>query len=389
MREYVVGIPTYNRFDLLARSVAAWRTAAEPPASIVVVDNSAGRCPRLEGVEIVTPRRNLGVAASWNLLLKLTDPLPCVLANDDLAVTPDTPTLFLDRLDRPCCTLRGHGFSCFLPRRDVLADVGPFDEQFWPAYFEDSDWQWRFRVRGYEFTDLPGAADNFGGGRTKAAMTANELAWFDHSWRLSRDYYVAKWGGCPPNEYHPVPFGAREVSAAAERSCEYAKRCTRESDIWHHLPTLRRLATHCRHVTEFGTRTGNSTWAFLHAQPDDLACYDLHPCPCWDQLERCRGRTRLEFRMEDTRAADVAPTDLLLVDTDHTAEQVRAELERAAGRVRLFIAFHDTVTFWEVGTDGGPGIRYAVEPFLAAHPEWQQRERYDHNNGLLVISRST
>lgn len=387
MRPYAVGIPTYNRFDLLAASVAAWRAAVEPPAYLLVVDNSAGRCPPVGGAQLIVPRRNLGVAASWNLLLKLTDPLPCVLANDDLAISPGTPTLLLDSAHHACCTLAGHGFSCFLPRRDVLADVGSFDEQFWPAYFDDSDWQWRFRLKGYEFCDVPGTADNFGGSCTRAAMTPDELAWLEEGLRRSRDYYTAKWGAWPPNEYHPVPFGAREVTAGQERSCEYAQRCTRESDIYKHLPTLRRLATHCQHVTEFGTRTANSTWAFLHAQPDELVCYDVAPCPCWAQLERCRGRTRVVFRQQDTRAADINPTDLLFVDTDHTVDQVRAELERAHHRVRQFIVFHDTVTFWDTGTDGGPGIGHAIDPFLRAHPEWQVRERYEHNNGLLVVSR--
>jgi hypothetical protein len=56
-------------------------------------------------------------------------------------------------------------------------------------------------------------------------------------------------------------------------------------------------------------------------------------------------------------------------------------------RVRAWIVLHDSVTYGTVGDDGGPGIRAAVNPFLAAHPEWKVAADYLHNNGLMVLQR--
>src|SRR5262249_5697624 len=54
----------------------------------------------------------------------------------------------------------------------------------------------------------------------------------------------------------------------------YQRACTQDSDIREHVPKLYELASGCRHVTEFGTRTGVSTTALLFAQPDTLVTYD-------------------------------------------------------------------------------------------------------------------
>ena len=44
---------------------------------------------------------------------------------------------------------------------------------------------------------------------------------------------------------------------------KYREKCATPSDIFEHLPTLRRYAGQCEHVTELGVRTVVSTWALL------------------------------------------------------------------------------------------------------------------------------
>jgi predicted O-methyltransferase YrrM/glycosyltransferase involved in cell wall biosynthesis len=191
-------------------------------------------------------------------------------------------------------------------------------------------------------------------------------------------------------EYQSVITGEYDPTAPAEPvsiDTLFAERRSTPSDINEHLDVLKALATGKASVTEFGTRGGNSTVAFLAAQPDRLTCYDLNPCPAWDTLERARGKTELEFIEADTADLDaIDPTDVLFLDTQHTARQVTAEL-RHHKRVWAWIVLHDTVTYGTVGDDGGPGIRAAVTPFLAAHPEWKVAADYPHNNGLMVLQR--
>ena len=46
--------------------------------------------------------------------------------------------------------------------------------------------------------------------------------------------------------------------------------CTNRSDINEHIPVLTEYANSCEHVTEFGTRTGVSTWAWLASKGKSL-----------------------------------------------------------------------------------------------------------------------
>jgi hypothetical protein len=161
------------------------------------------------------------------------------------------------------------------------------------------------------------------------------------------------------------------------------------SDIFEHLPTLYRYASCCRHVTEFGTRTGVSTLALLRALPERLISYDWVRLPDVDRLEqlaRLQG-VDFSFRQEDTRRVDLEPTDLLFIDTLHVRQQLEAELAVAGERVRRFLIFHDTETFGQVGEDGGEGIWPAIAAFVRRESSWRLLEHRPANNGLTVLWR--
>ena len=165
--------------------------------------------------------------------------------------------------------------------------------------------------------------------------------------------------------------------------------CESPSDINEHCPTLYLLAAQCEHVTEMGCRQGISTTALPCAPAADvLVCYDLERLPEFDEVLRFTGRTELRYHEANTLEVEIEPTDLLFIDTFHVYEQLRRELELHAGRVRRFIALHDTTTFGERGEwEGHRGLWPAVVEFLAAHPEWWLAARYHHNHGLTVLER--
>jgi hypothetical protein len=169
----------------------------------------------------------------------------------------------------------------------------------------------------------------------------------------------------------------------------YRQACSTVSDIYQHLPTLYRYASRCRHVTEFGTRTGMSTLALLRALPERLITYDLVRHPEVNRLEelaRLQG-VDFSFRQEDTRRADLEPTDLLFIDTQHTRQQMEAELAVAKGKVRQYLIFHDTKTYGEQGEDGGEGIWPAIVAFVDQNPSWCLLEHRPANHGLTVVWR--
>jgi predicted O-methyltransferase YrrM len=156
----------------------------------------------------------------------------------------------------------------------------------------------------------------------------------------------------------------------------YDERCQTPHNIDKHLHILYRYARECDHITEFGTDIGFSTTAFLLAQPGQLHCYDVNRTQWVDTLLGLRGRTKMEFHQESTLECEIAETDLLFIDTEHTYEQVKAELERHGHKARKFLVFHDIVSF--------PCIVPAIQEYVAANPHWVPELWDTRQNGLAV-----
>lgn len=168
---------------------------------------------------------------------------------------------------------------------------------------------------------------------------------------------------------------------------EYLRRCSLNTDIHEHLPTLRRYASMCDHITEFGVRAGNSTFAFLAAQPRMLVSYDIEPFADEALATASRGQTDFVFRRADTTTMPtITSTDLLFIDTLHTYEQMQQELSLHASQAQRFLILHDTVAFGDHGEHGCRGILPAIEEFVAGGA-FAVRERLDNNNGLMILER--
>jgi hypothetical protein len=171
----------------------------------------------------------------------------------------------------------------------------------------------------------------------------------------------------------------------------------RPSDINEHLELLRELSSRCEHVTEFGLRGANgSTVALLCGQPETFISYDINPWAVVSnavaELVACAGRTSFQPRVGDTLKITIEPTDLLFVDTLHTAKQLWAELQRhadpVANTVRKYLVFHDTATFGMHGEDGStPGLRAVLRHFQKNHafPLWGLKYDLSNCNGLVVL----
>lgn len=168
----------------------------------------------------------------------------------------------------------------------------------------------------------------------------------------------------------------------------YLERASTPSDINEHMAYLGALASECQHITEFGTRGGNSTAAFLAGLPPDglLESYDISPCQDAIPAELHLGRWR--FHQANTATLEyIAETDLLFIDTLHTCDQVKAELAHG-NRARKYLVFHDTVLFGSRDeTGGGPGILPAINLFIEQNPHWTSYQAFEHNNGLLILRR--
>lgn len=173
----------------------------------------------------------------------------------------------------------------------------------------------------------------------------------------------------------------------------YKDLCETPSDINEHLPALKAIADVCNHVTEFGVRDVVSTYAFLESKAKIIKAYDInfsHNMNDALRVSEKKGKD-LTFIIANTLEVDIEETDLLFIDTLHTCNQLKAELDRHARKVNKFMAFHDVVTFGyrdeNNNTVAPTGLLPAIFGFLAARPIWRVFYFNPANNGLLILEK--
>lgn len=186
-----------------------------------------------------------------------------------------------------------------------------------------------------------------------------------------------------------VTQGCSACNAPTDIQSMYTQAVNVQSDINEHVPTLSMLAAQCHRVTEFGVRHGVSTVGLLHGIPETgrVISYDINRSTTIDRLNIARANC-FEFHIGDSLLVDIEPTDMLFIDTKHTADQLYAELIRHAPKVGRWIVMHDTTIYGNTGEDGGPGLLPAMQRFMTEFPEWTVYRHDENNNGLTVISRS-
>jgi hypothetical protein len=173
----------------------------------------------------------------------------------------------------------------------------------------------------------------------------------------------------------------------------YNKRCEIPSDINEHLPTLKKYAEECDHITEMGVRWVVSTFAFMMGKPKKLISIDINPVEKHGiqtidliSLAKTAG-VEFEFVLGDTTEIEIEETDFLFIDTLHTYTQLKKELALHPSKVKKYIGFHDTTTFAQVGEYKEVGLWPAIEEFLSSNPEWVIAEKFENNNGLTILKK--
>lgn len=160
----LLGVPILNRFDLLERLL---NSLDHPVETLAVVDNSDGRGelrerlqdlvqhghPLIQQIKVATPFGNLGVAGSWNLILRsFPEAAGALLTNNDVLLSSEALSTALASIDwqRPCflpLLPSPNSFSAFLLTAHTWNLVGLFDDNFHPAYCEDVDYQERLQAQ--------------------------------------------------------------------------------------------------------------------------------------------------------------------------------------------------------------------------------------------------
>lgn len=227
----VMGVPIVNGFNWLNRLIDS---IDFPIENLLIIDNNGrgeisddlNSLSKLnhsfvKKIHILNMPNNIGVASSWNLIIKtfLMEPY-WLISNHDIAFQPGLLKEFYEKSkDSSIDIIHGSGgdfndgsYDMFLLKESIVKKIGLFDENCYPAYCEDVDyimritrWNWNNPddiIKVIPFLDTPyyhgdklSSEDNYydGGSQTKKQNT--ELNYkLDMVNLINFDYMTQKWG---------------------------------------------------------------------------------------------------------------------------------------------------------------------------------------------------
>jgi len=160
------------------------------------------------------------------------------------------------------------------------------------------------------------------------------------------------------------------------------------SDFNQHFDAIRKYASLCEHVTEFGARD-SGVIALLAGKPKELRSYNsqMEGAGFW-KAEQLGKDLKIAVTISHEEPADVEiePTDLLFYDP--MKSDLFGDLERNYDKLRRFVVVHDTDIYGVKMPDGRPGLKIHLMHFMKVHPEWTVVYSTTNQYGLMVLSKN-
>jgi GT2 family glycosyltransferase len=206
---FAIGIPTYNRMDLLLPSVIKYITTDFPEVNIHIIDNGNQHIKFLEtmpNVKVYEQIENIGVAASWNKLCKKIYEKHdfALIVNDDVYLGYNTKVV--EKAMAECqsgFSQSNASWSVFLMHKEFYDFVGDFDEIFYPAYYEDSDYLYRMKLLGIK-QDIDSFLDPKEVNISMTYERAPDMV--NQAMKDNKQRYIEKWGNLPLLENYIKPY---------------------------------------------------------------------------------------------------------------------------------------------------------------------------------------
>lgn len=201
----VLAIPVIGRPDLLRKALDS---IDHPVGRLIVIDNSPhglGDAASLPAV-VTRPPSNLGYPGSVNLVIKTNADAPwwCI-ANADVEFGPGDLGRLAETMELPGPKWVGiNDWRVFGLDFEAVERVGLWDENFWPCYCEDADYEYRCTLAGVPWGVIPGTTTHEGSVTIKEGTYARRNA---VTYPANRAYYREKWGGdLRGGETYTAPF---------------------------------------------------------------------------------------------------------------------------------------------------------------------------------------
>lgn len=203
--DYIICIPVYK----VSARVTKCLDSIKNYNHILIVDNTGNKdCAvfkkRYPGIEIAYQKENIGVGRAWNIAIDRKHDWTFLISSS--MYFPNGFQHILDMVkDYPGLVFRTtHVWHCIGLSKKAIELVGRIDENFYPGYLEDCDWDFRYKLTNErEYGNIPiDAICQIDGGATKDGVEVKI--------RPLRQYFIRKWGGPElkieePFEYSDMP----------------------------------------------------------------------------------------------------------------------------------------------------------------------------------------
>jgi len=209
MQKFAIGIPTLNRYDLLKPSLEKYLIDFAN-VDIIVIDNGSQNIkkdfPDADNLTVIEFPDNAGVAKSWNTICKTVYNKynNVLIVNDDVYLGYGTEVVnkAIDNMKSGLVQSR-YSFSVFILNKNLYSTIGTFDEIFYPAYYEDSDYLYRMKLHGIR-QDIDDYLNPIDLAISSTREKAPELV--DKAMQENRLRYIEKWGNSPLLESFLTPY---------------------------------------------------------------------------------------------------------------------------------------------------------------------------------------
>ena len=203
----VVAIPTINRADLLNEALAKYFEDFKNTHIAICDNGNQDIITREENFMIYRPQENLGVAKSWNMLMDYSDKIGAthvLILNDDIYLgknETDLALLIKNNLDADFIN-SFHNWCSYILRVDIWKKAGMFDEEFFPAYFEDNSFDYKMTLVGAKKT-WTSFLDPI---VYRNSMTIAKDPTLNQKFMQNKQMYIQMWGGLPTEEKYLTKF---------------------------------------------------------------------------------------------------------------------------------------------------------------------------------------
>jgi GT2 family glycosyltransferase len=210
MSNFAIGIPTLNRWDLLKEVIHKYLDDFKD-IDIYIIDNGKQNIKNEinhKNIIVHEPDYNYGVAKSWNLLCNTIFQYNenALILNDDIYLGYGTDVVENAIKKSKVGIIQSEKNWCVICiNQNLFEMIGDFDEVFYPAYYEDSDYLYRMKLEGIR-QDVDATLNPLIFRASQTYEKNPELV--NEAMQNNRLRYIKKWGNSPLLEIYTKPYNS-------------------------------------------------------------------------------------------------------------------------------------------------------------------------------------